>query len=163
MRLDQQRRELLARCQAAANGERAERDAVIALAAGDEMTPLRLAAFDEILPRHFQRGFDRLGAAADEERVAHSLRRMRGEVVGQTFECRRGEEAGVGELESVELRLHRRDDVGMRMAETGHGGAAGGVEILLAGVVVDVNAFAAHGDRVVVTNLTMEYVSHART
>src|SRR6185312_16090500 len=65
MRLDQQRRERLALPGAAADGERAGGDAVIALPPRDEMTALRLADFDEILSRQLERGLDRLGAAAD--------------------------------------------------------------------------------------------------
>ena len=72
MRLDQQRRECSALPFAAADRERAERDAVIALPARDEMSALRLAALDEILPRQLQRRLDRLRAAADKEDVAEA-------------------------------------------------------------------------------------------
>ena len=110
MGFDQQRREWLALPVAAADRERAERDAVIALAARDEMAPLRFAALDEILPRQLERGLDRLGAAADEERMAKAFRRMRDEVVGKFFGGLRGEEAGMRVFELVELRAHGRDD-----------------------------------------------------
>ena len=73
MRLDQQRREWPALPFAAADRERAERDAVIALPPGDEMAALRLAALDEILPRELERRLDRFRAAADEEDVADAL------------------------------------------------------------------------------------------
>ena len=144
MRFDQQRRELPALPFAAADRERAQRDAVIALAPGDEIAPLRLAALDEILPRELQRRLDRLRSAADEERMAEALRRVRDEVVGKLFGGLRGEEAGMRVFEPVELRAHGRDDVGMRMAEAGHRGAAGGVDIFLAGGVADEDALAPH-------------------
>ena len=83
VRLDQQRSELLALPFPAADRERAERDAVIALAARDDVSPLRLAALDEILPRELERGLDRLRAAADEEDVTDALRRVSDEIVGQ--------------------------------------------------------------------------------
>ena len=73
MRLDQQRLELPALAVAAADRERAERDAVIALAARDDISPLRLAAFDEILPRELERSLDRLRPAADEENMPDAV------------------------------------------------------------------------------------------
>ena len=77
MRLDQQRAELRAAPFVAAGRERAERVAVIALAAGDDVAPLRLARLDEILPRHLERRLDRFRAAGDEIGVADALRRVR--------------------------------------------------------------------------------------
>ena len=44
----------------ATDRERAERVAVIALTAGDEVDALRFPAFHEVLPRHLQAGFDGL-------------------------------------------------------------------------------------------------------
>ena len=100
-------------------------------------SPLRLAALDEILPRQLERRLDRLRSAADEEHVAETCRRVRDEVVGQLFGRLRGEEAGVRVFELVELRAHGGENVGMRMAEAGHRGAAGGVDVVLAGCVAD--------------------------
>src|SRR5262249_45491199 len=51
MRFDQKRSELLALPLSAPDRERTERDAVIALAARNDVSPLRLAAFAEILAR----------------------------------------------------------------------------------------------------------------
>ena len=62
MRFDQKRSELLALPLPASDRERTERDAVIALASRNDVSPLRLAAFDEILAREFERGLDRLRA-----------------------------------------------------------------------------------------------------
>ena len=64
--LDQQRLELRAPPFVAAGRERAERIAVIALPARDDVPTARLAFLDEILPRQLQRRLDRLRAAADE-------------------------------------------------------------------------------------------------
>jgi len=58
MRLDQQRREWLALPFAAADGERAERYAVIALAPSDDVPALQLTALDEKLARQLQRRLD---------------------------------------------------------------------------------------------------------
>ena len=54
----------------AADRQRAERIAVIALAAGDEMATLRLPDLDEILPRELERGLDRLRTARYQVDVA---------------------------------------------------------------------------------------------
>ena len=116
MGFDQQRRELPALPLAAADRERAQRVAVIALTPRDQEAALRLAALDEILPRQLQRRLDRLRSAADEEDVAEAVRRVRDQVVGKLFGHLRGEEAGMGIGELVELGVHRRDDIGMRMA-----------------------------------------------
>src|SRR5262245_9619391 len=62
VRLDQQRSKRLALPFPAAGRERAKRDAVIALPPRNDVSPLRLAAFDEVLARQFERGFDRLRA-----------------------------------------------------------------------------------------------------
>ena len=123
---------------------------------------MRLAALNEILPRELQRRFDRLRSAADEERMAKTIRRVRDKVVGKPF-CRlRGEEAGMGIFEPVELRAHGRDDVGMRMAETRHRGAAGGVDIFLARGVADEDAFRALRDRIGMVDLPVQDVGHDR-
>src|SRR6185295_8177632 len=74
--LDQQRRELLALPFSTADRKRPERDAVIALPARDDVSPLRLATLHEILARELERGLDRLRAAADEEDVTYAGWRM---------------------------------------------------------------------------------------
>jgi hypothetical protein len=61
--VDQERLELAAPRGVAADGQRAERVAVIALPPGDEAPPLRLADLDEVLARYLERRLDRLGAA----------------------------------------------------------------------------------------------------
>ncbi len=66
MRSDQQREERLAPPRIAADGERAERVAVVTLAPRDEMPVFGLALLDEILARELERGFHRFGAAGDE-------------------------------------------------------------------------------------------------
>jgi hypothetical protein len=77
VRLDQQRLELVAAPLVAAGRERAERIAVIALAARDDVARCGSPFLDEILPRHLQRGLDRLRAAADEIRMADPGGRIR--------------------------------------------------------------------------------------
>ena len=61
--VDQERLELASPPRVAADRQRAERAAVIVLPPRDETPPLRLADLDEVLARHLQRRFDRLGAA----------------------------------------------------------------------------------------------------
>ena len=88
--------------------------------------------------------------------------RVRDEVVGQLFGGLRGEEAGMRVFERVELRAHGGENVGMRMAEAGHRGAAGGVDVVLAGRVADEDALARHGRRIVVGDGAVQDVSHFR-
>ena len=113
----------------AAGRQRAERIAVIALAARDEMLALRLAALDEILPRQLDAGLDRFRAAADEIGISETARLVADESLGQRLCGLGGEEAGmgIGELCHACSR-HRLDHARMLMAETGDRGAAGGVE-----------------------------------
>src|SRR6476659_4642578 len=101
MRLDQERRERRAAPFVAAGGQRAQRVAVIALAAGDDVAALGLAALDEILPRHLQRRLDRLRAAAYEVRVADAWGGVGDQPVGEFLGDFGGEEAGVGVGEAV--------------------------------------------------------------
>ena len=162
MRLDQERAELLALPFPAADRERAERAAVIALAACDDVPPLRLAAFDEILARELERGLDRLRAAADEKNVTDPLRGVGDEIVGQFLGNLGREEAGMRVSEPVELLTHRRQHVRMRMPQAGHRRAARGVDVLLARGVADDDALAARGDRIGMADLAMKDTGHAR-
>ena len=81
--IDQQRRELLAPPGVAADCQRTQRIAVVALPPGDEMPALRLAGLDEVLSRHLQRRLDRLGSARHEVGVADARRRILHQQVGQ--------------------------------------------------------------------------------
>ena len=136
---------------------------MIALAPGDEVAPLRLALLDEVLPRHLQRGLDRLRAAADEIDVVDAGRRVRDEVVAQLLGHLRREEAGVRVGELVELRVHGGQHVGMAVAEARHGGAARGVDVLLPRVVADDHAFAALGDGIGVGDAAVQEAGHERS
>ena len=100
LRLDQKRREFPALPLPTADRKRPERAAVIALPSRDEVSPLRLSAFDEILTRQFERSLDRLRAAAEEQYVADAVRRVRDKIIRQLLGNLRGEEARmrVGEL-----------------------------------------------------------------
>ena len=135
---------------------------MIALTPCDQIAPLRLATLDEILPRQLQRRLDGFGAAADEERMAETFRRMRDKLVGKLFRRLRGEEAGMRIFKLVELRTHRADDFRMRMAETGYRGAAGGIDVVLAGLIANKNAVAGRRRRVAVGNGAMQDVGHLR-
>ncbi len=135
---------------------------MIALAPRDDVSPLRLAAFDEILPRELERGLDRLRPAADEEDMADARRRVGDEIVGQFLRDLRGEEAGMRIGEPVELLVHRGQHVRMRMPQTGHRRAARSVDVLLAGGVADDDAVAARGDGIGMAGLAMKDMGHDR-
>ncbi len=97
-----------------------------------------------VLPRELQRRLDRLRAAGDEIDTGQIAGRMGREQIGQRLGGLAGEEAGVGEGEPVELGFGRRCHVGVAVPETGDGGAAGAVEIALAGGIDEVAALARH-------------------
>ncbi len=162
MRLDQKGSELLALPLAAPDRQGAECDAMIALPSRDDVLPLRLAAFDEILARELERGLDRLRAAADEKGMTHAVRRVRHEIVRQLLSnfCREKARMRVGE--AVELLAHRCQDIGMRMAETRHRRTARGIDIVLARDVADGGAAAARGDGIGMADLAMKNIGHER-
>ena len=119
---------------------------MIALAARNDVPPLRLALLDEILPRHFQRSLDRLRPAADEIDVVDAFGRGLDQAVGKLFGNFGGEETGMGISELVELLVKCRYHVGMAMAEARHRRAAGGVDVALAVLVKQFDALAGDGD-----------------
>src|SRR5262249_45644471 len=143
--------------------ERTERDAMIALVSRDDVSPLRLAAFDEILARKFERGLDRLRAAADEKEVADALRGAGGEIVAQCLRNFRRAEARMRILKPVELLAHCRQDIRMRMAERGHRRPARGIDVFLPRGVADGDALAPRGDGIGMTGLAVEDMSHDRS
>src|SRR5690606_320897 len=102
MRFNQQRRERLAPQDVAARGQRAQRVAVIALPPRDQMPPLRLADFQEILPCQLEAGLYRLRTPGDEIDTAQIARRTTGEERGKVFSGFAGEEGGVREWHAVE-------------------------------------------------------------
>src|SRR5262249_37501986 len=163
MRFDQKRSELLALPLSAPDREPTEGDAVIALASRDDVSPLRLAAFDEILAREFERGLERLRAAADEKDVAGALRGVSDEIVGQCLRNLRREEARMRICKPVELLAHRCQDIRMRMAQTGHRRAARGVDVFLPYGVLDGDALAARGNGIGMTGLAVEDMSDDRS
>src|SRR5215470_3283262 len=105
---------------------------MVALASRDDVAPLWLAALDEILPRQLDCGLDRFRAAADKEDVTDTGRRVPDQVVSQLLGDLRGEEARMRIRDLVELLMHRRQHVRMRMTQARHRRATGGVDILLA-------------------------------
>ena len=102
-RIDQHRLELAAAPDVAARGQRAERVAVITLAARDHEFSLRLTALDEILACQFQRRFDGLGAAAGQPHVGKFAGCVRDEVVGKPFRHLGREKSRVREREPIGL------------------------------------------------------------
>jgi hypothetical protein len=106
-----------------------------------------LPALDEILPRQLQRRLDRLGSARNEIGARHARWRRRDQGVGERLRRLAGEERGVRVGEAFDLRLERRDHLGMAVAEARDRRTARGVEIALARLVEEVDAAAAGRDR----------------
>src|SRR5690606_22062806 len=113
----------------AADRQRAQRVAVIALPARDEMPAGWLPDLDEILPRQLQRGFDGLRTARDEVDVIQIARRAGRKEIGQVFADLRREEGRMRVRQLFQLLAGGGDDFGMTVAEAGDGGAAGSIDI----------------------------------
>ena len=116
----------------AANGQGAQRIAVVTLTPGDEVLALGLSDLDKILAGHLQRGFDRLRSTAHEIHMAHAIRCGLDEPVGQLFGHFRGEETGVGVRQLVNLAVHGGQHIGMGMPEARHGSTTGSIQIAFA-------------------------------
>src|SRR5512134_1423664 len=159
-RLDQEGLELLAPPRVAADGERAERVAVIGLAPADDVRALRLALLDEVLARELERRLDRLRAARDEVDLVEGLGRAGDERVGERLHRLVAEERGVREGQLFELALDRSDDRRVGVAKARYRGTARGVEVALAFLVEQVRAFAAHRHRVLQPRVAVENVGH---
>ena len=87
-------------------------------------------------------------------------RRRPDQLVGELLGDLGREEARVRVGEAVDLRVHRRQHVGVAVAEARHRGAAAGVDVLLAGGVGDEHAAAGDGDRRRVAEMAVEDVGH---
>ena len=161
MRLDQERREGRTLPFVAAGRQRAQRIAVIALAPGDHVAALRLAALGEILPRHLERRFDRFRSAAHQVGVADAVGGVGDQAVGEPFGNLGGEEAGMGIGKPVELLVQGRRHRGMAVAQAGHRGTTRRVDVALAGGVDDLDALAAGRDRQGSADLAMQDMGHA--
>ena len=146
----------------AAGSERAERVAVIALPPRDDVTALRLADLDEKLPRHLERGLDRLRAAADEIDVAQARRSVLDQPIREPFGGLGGEKSRVGIGERVELFVHRGEHVGMAVAKARDRRAAGCVEIAPAIGVDDLDPRTGDRDRHVNICSAVQYMRHWR-
>src|SRR5579885_189547 len=63
-------------------------------------------------------------------------------------------------FEFIELRLHRRHDVGMRVAQAGHRRAARRVNTFFSARIADENALAHRDDGILKSELPMKHVRH---
>ena len=154
--LDQQRLKLRAAPLIAADRQGAQRIAVVALSASDDMAAFVLADLDEILPRELERRLDRFRAAREEIDLVHALRRIGHQPVSQRLHRLVREKRSVREGDAVELRLDRLRHRAVGMAEAGNRGAAGSIEIALAGAVDDIGAVARHRRRIALPRVAME-------
>ncbi len=103
---NQQRLELFATPHIAANRKRAQRIAMIGLAARNHVFPVRLPDLKEILPRHFKRRLCRLGPARNEIRLCHAFGGMGYKVLGQFFHRIGGKETRMGIGNLINLGMH---------------------------------------------------------
>src|SRR6516162_9694385 len=87
---------------------------------------------------------------------------MRNELIRQFLRRLRGKKTGMRVSELIELLVHRRKYVWMRMAETGHCRATGRIDVFLAGTVTDTDPAGGGSGRVGVADLAMQNVGHDR-
>jgi hypothetical protein len=92
--------------------------------------------------------------------VAEAGGRICDQPVGKRLGRLGGEEAGVGVGDLVELGAERREDVGMAMAETGDGRAAGGLDVGASVGIEKLDAFAADGNRQRGVDLAVKDMGH---
>ncbi|MCY1514612.1 hypothetical protein D9M68_491600 [compost metagenome] len=92
--------------------------------------------------------------------MAHAFGGATDELVGQLLGHLAREEAGVGVGQCVDLRVHGRHDLGMAVAERGHGRAARGIEVLAPFGVADEHALRAGGNGRGLAKVAVEDVRH---
>ena len=158
--LNQDRIKLLTAPDIAANGERAERVAMITLAAGQKTDTLRLADFQKILPGHFHRGLNGFRTARDEIDPIHACWCLRYQMIGQLFHRLIGEKPGMGECDPVNLCMHGRVNGRMIMAKTRDRRTAACIKITLASLVDQIDAIALDSDRVLGFEIAVEDPGH---
>lgn len=159
--LDQQRLELAPTPGVATGGERPEGVAVVALAPGDQVPALGLAALDEVLARQLQGRLHRLGATGDEVDRGEAGRRPLDQEVGQCLHRLGGEEGAVGVGQLADLLAHGIDHLGVAVPQAGDRGTAAGVQVAAPLGVDQIGAVAADGGGIGVRQVTMEDVAHA--
>ena len=157
---DQKGLELRAPPGVAADSERAERIAVIALPSCDDVAALRLADLDEKLARHFERGLHRLRTAAHQIDVAQARRSVLDQAVGEAFGGLGGEESGMRIGEGVELFMHRGEHVRVPVAKARDGRAARRVEVPAPVSVKNLDPRAENRDRHVYCCGAVKYIRH---
>ncbi len=143
----EQRLELAAAPAVAAGRQCAQRVAVIALPAGDDMTALRLAALQEILPGQLDRRLNGFRSAGNEIDAGNARRRPFNQHLGQMFGRLGGEEAGMGVGDTIQLRLDGGKHGTVGMTEAGYRRAAASVEIAAILGINQPNAVAAGDNR----------------
>ena len=156
MRGHQQRQEGLPAPCVAANRQRTERVAVIALATRDEELALRLADLDEVLAREFQCGLDGFRATGDEVHVIEIARCCGGQACGELLGHIRREERRVRIGQRAHLLADGLDHTRMPVAEARDGSTAAGIQIALAVGINEGHAFAADGGGQRLARVAME-------
>ena len=130
----------------AAGGERAERVAVVALAARDEVGALGLVDFDEVLAREFQCGLGAFRAGGAEIGVGQAAWFAIQHDVREVFGGLAAEGSGVGVGHRGRLLADGGGDALIAVAEAGDRGATGAVDDAGAIGEVQVDALASNGD-----------------
>ena len=145
--------------------------AVVAVRAADDVEPLRLVQGLPVETRELRCCVDRVAAAHREEDLGTVHRRHRGELRGQ-LERRRIRHLAEDRprLERAQLPRDRVGDLLPPVADVAVPEARGAVEVAVAGVVPDMDAFAAHEDELVAAHrrhvregMPEARVTHARS
>jgi len=145
----------------AAGRQRAERVAVIALPARDDMHALRLPGLDEMLSRQLQRRLAALRPGGAEPGMREAARRVADQQIRQALGAFAGIERGMGVGQLVQLCPHGRQHPGMAVAKAGNRGTAGAVDHRAAIGLVQKHALAADGDGRVLMQAAVDQSRHA--
>src|SRR5262249_51584188 len=127
-RAHQERPELRAAPRVAADGERSERVAVVALPPADEVRAMRLADLEKVLARELERRLHPFGSAGDEVDALERAARALDQAVGERFGGLAREERRMGVRELAGLLADRRDHCRMAVTHARNRRTAGGVE-----------------------------------
>src|SRR6266478_2006342 len=116
----------------AAGRHAAERTAVVAEVAADELVLARTASLLEILPHEFERRLDSLRSAAVSLNVFQAARRDRADLFNEIERDLRDAMQRWRERDLLHLAMHRLMETRMAMPQAGHKNPADGVEVTLA-------------------------------
>ncbi len=160
--IDQDWGELFPPPHIAADSQRPQGVAMIALAARDIAMAVPLPLLPEILIGQLQSCLYRFGTTGHEIRIIQTVGRTGCQKIRQVFQWLVREEACMGERQSIHLILHRLDRAGMGMAQTTDRRPAGRIQITLAVRIDNVTPIALNSGRRGRATVAVKNMGHDR-